>query len=77
MRFCGHCAKALTNDKGEPVYDRYFCSPDSCGKADRAERIAAKRAKAKGDLERRIERAIRAHCKNCGSCAAKTSQVSE
>jgi hypothetical protein len=65
MRFCGHCTKPLTNEKGEPDYSRYFCTPDTCGKADRAERMASKRARLKGDLERRIQRAIRAHCKSC------------
>ncbi len=67
MRLCGHCGKALVNEKGNAVYNRYFCSPDTCGKADRAERMAAKRAKEKGEMERRIERAIRAHCKQCPS----------
>jgi hypothetical protein len=27
--------------------------------------MASKRARLKGDLERRIQRAIRAHCKSC------------
>lgn len=65
MRLCGHCGKPLVNAMGEPVYNRYFCSPETCGKADRAERTAAKRAREKGDMERRIERAVRARCKNC------------
>jgi len=70
MRHCGHCTKELVNEKGEPVYDRYFCSAETCGKADRAERMASKRARAKDDMNRRIERAIRAHCKACrGGCA--------
>jgi hypothetical protein len=78
MRLCGHCGNELVNEKGEPVYNRYFCAADTCGKADRAERMAAKRAREKGELERRIERAIRAHCKGCNgaSCAeAKATQV--
>jgi hypothetical protein len=65
MRHCGHCTKELLTPSGEPDYSRYFCSPDSCGKADRAERMASKRARTKGDIERKIERAIRAHCKGC------------
>lgn len=58
------------NDKGEPDYSRYFCSPDTCGKADRAERMASKRARAKAEMDRRIERAIRAHCKACSAAHA-------
>jgi hypothetical protein len=65
MRHCGHCTKELLTPAGEPDYSRYFCAPDTCGKADRAERMASKRAKVKGDIERKIERAIRAHCKSC------------
>lgn len=72
MRFCGHCTKGLLTPSGEPDYSRYFCSPDTCGKADRAERMASKRARLKGDLERRIQRAISAHCKSCQKdCAGK------
>ncbi len=77
MRHCGHCTKPLVNEHGEPVYNRNFCSPDTCGKADRAERMAAKRANAKGDLERKIERAIRAHCKACKSGADCSGKCGE
>jgi hypothetical protein len=73
MRLCSHCSKELRNAKGEPDYSRYFCSPDTCGKADRAERMAAKRAKEKDNLERRIERAIRARCKACKEAGCKGS----
>ena len=71
MRLCAHCAKELVNEQGEPVYDRYFCSPDTCGKTDRAERMAAKRARGKEVLEHRIEAALRARCKTCRKSLAE------
>ena len=73
MRHCGHCTKELLTAGGEPDYSRYFCSPDTCGKADRAERIASKRARVKAEMDRRIERAIRAHCKACKSACVGAS----
>ena len=63
------CTKPLIDLKtGKPRYDCNTCGPE-CLKTDRQEKLAAKRAKLRAEIERRIKAELKRRCKNCPSRA--------
>jgi len=65
MRKCTHCIQPLVDPKtGEPRYDAHTCG-DDCAKLDRKEKLAAKRARERAKIERRVQAELRRCCKKC------------
>jgi hypothetical protein len=69
MRHCLQCTKPLVDEKGKPIYNKTL--HDECAKRDRREKLAAKRAKLKTELMRRVARELNRRCKKCPSCAER------
>lgn len=58
MRHCLQCTEPLVDESGNPRYDITLCGK-VCTKKDRREKVAAKRARLRGEIMRRVENEIK------------------
>jgi hypothetical protein len=57
----------MVDKDGHPIYHKTL--HEECAKLDRREKLAAKRSKARAELNRRVERELKRRCKKCPSRA--------